>query len=132
MKNSRFILLTVLSGVLVSGLFSSTAFAQACPSAEELLFCAHTSLESCRSSASCEGDRTQAQSCQDMVEATAERCCSKPTAKKRRNCINRDRRKFNRGIQFVPPNVKALLRTCRNAVKQLRTNGCDTGSLGDI
>ncbi len=125
-----------LRNLIIVGIFTlmsaQSAFAQTCENVEALKACEHIALESCRTESECEGDRAQGQTCQDLVEDTAERCCSKPTAKQRRECINVDLLKLTRGLAEVPRPVKQYLRTCRANIKELKTNACSTGSLGEL
>ena len=91
------ILMSIFGSFLIMS--PNSARAQACSLADTLLACSHVSIESCRLSMSCEGDRTQAQSCQDVVEGMASRCCSKSTTKKRNRCISKDQRKITRALR---------------------------------
>ena len=119
----------IFSLILVS-LLSTTAFAQSCDDKENLLACEYIDITDCRMSFGCEDDRSQGLTIQDLVEDAADKCCERNSQKK----INRCLRGFRRGLRFPRrvPGLKTFIREGRAAVKELRTNGCSTGTLGEL
>jgi hypothetical protein len=121
-----------MSVIVPSTMFPNMVFAQACTStsAEDLISCQHAAIEECRVANSCEDDRHQALSAQDVLESAASLCCSRPTMGRNR-CISSFSRSLAQARQQAPRALKPFLATARSRVVTLRTNGCSTGSLGE-
>ncbi len=116
---------------LVGSILPTVAKADTCAQADNLLTCIHQSAESCRASAGCATDREQALSSQDVIEGAATLCCAKsPKASKR--CLKVFSNRLQAASRAAPAAAKPFLNKARREVTELRTNGCDTGSLGDI
>jgi hypothetical protein len=121
----------VFLALSIAFLLSNTASAQNCALEDTLLACSHISLEGCRDDVGCATDRSEALSVQDIVESVAASCCSFAT-KKANKCIKKYTNRLSRTIALAPANLKPFLREVKAEVTELRTNGCSTGSLGNL
>ncbi len=111
----------------------ANTFAQSCQGEEELLTCMFVANENCRASVEgCEGNLKQGITVQDIVENAANSCCSRSSAKKIRKCLVRYRKRLTQGLKRSPAAIKPLMRASRSEVKTLQSNGCSTGTLGDL
>lgn len=121
-----------LCSVVASLVFAGQALAQSCTgtSADDLLSCQHSAVEECRTANSCADDRNQALTAQDVVESAASQCCSR-TGRRRRACLSNFNRLLANARRVAPRAIKRFLGTARGRVATLRSNGCDTGSMGD-
>lgn len=121
----------IVAAVAALLMTASGASAQSCSNEEALLACEHVSMESCRLSSSCVGDRTQGTTVQDVVEDTAAACCSRPE-KRAKECVRRVSARLTLSLARAPAKVKSFLREARAGVAELNKNGCSTGTLGEL
>lgn len=122
-------LIAFLAAFVVHG----QASAQSCSgnAADNLLACSHIAIESCRTDNLCTEDRRQSLSVQDIVESAAARCCPLQ-ARRERVCLNRLGSQLARARALGPTSMRSFLAEARAAVLDLKNNGCDTGTLGDL
>ena len=100
--------------------------------ADNLLACEQIAIVDCRGDLSCSADRAQAFTVQDAVNAAADKCCSKPRRAAQVLCLNAEIFKYTQSTVLAPAAVKPLMRAAKAGVRELKSNGCETGSLGDL
>ena len=131
--NRLLVTLTVASSLFAATFTPSNGFADSCTgaSADTLLACAQVGLQSCRISTGCTGNRVVSITSQDVVNDTAKLCCAK-NGNKRKYCLNATADKLILAYSHSPASLRPFIRESRRRVLALRSNGCSTGSLGNL
>ena len=100
--------------------------------ADNLLACEQIAIVDCRTDLACSADRAQAFTVQDAINAAANKCCSKPRRAAQVLCLNAEVFKDTQSTVLAPSAIKPLMRAAKAGIRDLKSNGCETGSLGDL